>query len=211
MLYAYNTTHDRILATPQAIGICPSCNQSLIAKCGHINIWHWSHRTKEPLCNYQPETEWHMQWKQTALNCGNDIEVRIGNHITDILNNNNNRLIELQNSSINVGDIIDRCEVFKHYGFMVDWIFNRISKYENEQLYFTRKEKYWTFKQKWQKKLLRFLFNDDLYPKYGRVWFDIGESHPLFLIRKLYSSGGGWGKFAARFSPIYKIRYVVVD
>jgi len=211
MLYAYNITHDLIPATPHTNGICPSCNQPLIAKCGQINIWHWSHKSKEPLCNYRPETEWHLKWKQDALKFGNEVEVHIGNHISDILNKNSKRLIELQNSAIDPIEIIDRCEVFKQYRYMVDWIFNLSTKYENEQLLFAQHEGYHTFKQKWQKKLLWFLFNDDLYPKYGRVWIDIGEAFHLFLIKKLYSSGGGWGKFANRHSPISKIQFAEVD
>ncbi len=207
MLLALGSHGKMTQATPQETGWCPSYNGQLIPKCGHINIWHWAHKNNEESCNYKPESEWHLKWKTDALAHGNDIEIKIGNHISDILNRNSNRLIELQNSSLGVDEMIDRCEVFSKNKHMVDWIFNFRPKYQNDQLNFIQNDGYHTFKQKWQKKVLWFLFDEALHPKYGRVWLDIGEINDMFLIHKLYSTGGGWGRFAKRDSPITRIRF----
>ena len=131
MLYAVDEHGNKIRAYKNGGGWCPTCNNKLIAKCGRILIDHWSHRSNELLCNYKNETEWHLKWKLNAVDNGHDVEVRIGKHITDIINLNSKRLIELQNSNISVDDIIDRCEVFKQNNYMVDWIFNLNKKFLN--------------------------------------------------------------------------------
>jgi competence protein CoiA len=51
-------------AQPKLAGLCPACDQAMIAKCGDINIWHWAHkgrRTCDPW--WENETEWHRSWK----------------------------------------------------------------------------------------------------------------------------------------------------
>ena len=34
---------EKILANPKEKAICPICNSEVIAKCGSIKVWHWSH------------------------------------------------------------------------------------------------------------------------------------------------------------------------
>src|SRR5262249_54087915 len=43
---------------------CPVCGDAMIAKCGEIRDWHWSHRVTRT-CDrwWEPETEWHRNWK----------------------------------------------------------------------------------------------------------------------------------------------------
>lgn len=45
-------------------GICPCCNSELMARCGDVNINHWSHKGKRN-CDiwWENETEWHRYWK----------------------------------------------------------------------------------------------------------------------------------------------------
>lgn len=52
-------------AQPGISGECAGCGSSMVAKCGEVKIWHWSHkgtRTCDPW--WENETEWHRSWKQ---------------------------------------------------------------------------------------------------------------------------------------------------
>ena len=47
-------------------GLCPICQQPVIAKCGKFKINHWAHKSLEHCDNWwENETEWHRQWKNT--------------------------------------------------------------------------------------------------------------------------------------------------
>ncbi len=56
--------NKKLKANPARKGICPHCNSEVIAKCGRIKIWHWSHKSRN-LCDpwWENETEWHRSWK----------------------------------------------------------------------------------------------------------------------------------------------------
>jgi competence protein CoiA len=45
-------------------GKCRFCGDAMIAKCGQLRVWHWSHRVTRT-CDpwWEPETEWHRDWK----------------------------------------------------------------------------------------------------------------------------------------------------
>ena len=51
-------------ATKDATGLCQVCGYELIAKCGEINVHHWSHKSKRN-CDpwWENESEWHRAWK----------------------------------------------------------------------------------------------------------------------------------------------------
>jgi hypothetical protein len=51
-------------ALPGLSATCPSCGNAMIAKCGQLRVWHWSHRGTRT-CDrwWEPETEWHRTWK----------------------------------------------------------------------------------------------------------------------------------------------------
>ncbi len=117
MLYALNSKNEKVKATPRAKSICPLCGESLIAKCGSIKSWHWSHQRNDCDSWYEPETEWHLGWKR--LVDSQYTEVVMSNHRADIIGNNG-LVIELQNSPISVEEIQKR-EQF--YGNMI-WVFN---------------------------------------------------------------------------------------
>lgn len=50
---------------PGLIGKCLCCNNSVIARCGGIRTWHWSHKAKL-VCDpwWENQTEWHRAWKE---------------------------------------------------------------------------------------------------------------------------------------------------
>jgi competence protein CoiA len=81
MLMAYSNG-QYVKATPHIQAECPHCHEHVIPKCGEIKIWHWAHKAK---CIYhtEPETEWHLQWKELALKHEAKVEVRFDEHIAD--------------------------------------------------------------------------------------------------------------------------------
>jgi hypothetical protein len=55
---------ERIEATPKAVAACPACGEAMVAKCGSVLAWHWSHRARTH-CDrwWETETAWHRDWK----------------------------------------------------------------------------------------------------------------------------------------------------
>jgi len=104
------------LAKPSAKGVCPTCGGEVIAKCGEIVSWHWAHKKCDCDPWYEPESEWHIQWKQQFPAAWQ--EVTIGKHRADVKTPSG--VIELQNSSLSSGAIHKREEF---YGRML-WIVN---------------------------------------------------------------------------------------
>lgn len=110
-------------AEPKTKGVCPLCEEPVYSKCGEINIWHWAHY-KDESCDdwYEPETEWHKNWKLIfgKENCEIIIRKNKVKHIADI-QTKENVIIELQNSPIQK-PIIRRRETF--YGERMIWVIN---------------------------------------------------------------------------------------
>jgi competence protein CoiA len=106
----------RQLATPGAVGACPSCGARLIAKCGKVYAWHWAHEACDCDPWSEPEGRWHRGWKQ--LFPAEWREVVIRDHRADLRVPGG--VIELQHSSISAGEIEER---ERFYGRMV-WVVN---------------------------------------------------------------------------------------
>jgi len=117
MIYAIDN-EKRITPSPKKIAKCPICNSEVRAKCGKINVWHWSHLNKEDCDDwYEPESEWHKKWKEEfPMECQ---EFTMGKHRADI-RTKNRWIIELQNSRISSEKIIER-EIY--YRRMI-WLLN---------------------------------------------------------------------------------------
>ena len=100
MLYA----KDKAMATPGARSQCPVCDGELIAKCGEIVCWHWAHVSADCDPWAEPETEWHVKWK----NCFplHMQEVVVASHRADVLIGTH--AIEFQHSPISSSEIRDR-------------------------------------------------------------------------------------------------------
>jgi hypothetical protein len=153
MLYAYNDKNEKITATPNQNAICILCSEEVISKCGTINVWHWAHKNNTECDSWsEGETPWHIEWKsffpkenqEIVINkcvseyCYNSkettgrpghapcnhndcVDCEYKKHIADIYINN--KIIELQNSSISTEEIAER-ELF--YNNMC-WIFNGLT------------------------------------------------------------------------------------
>lgn len=122
MLFAI-INNDKVEAKPKTIGVCPLCERTVFSKCGELNVWHWAHH-KDESCDswYEPETEWHKNWKLIfgKENCEIIISKDGVRHIADI-RTKENVIIELQNSPI-PKPIIRKRENF--YGERMIWVIN---------------------------------------------------------------------------------------
>jgi competence CoiA-like predicted nuclease len=146
MLFA-TVNGEKVEAVPKTTGTCPLCERTVFSKCGEINVWHWAHR-KDESCDswYEPETEWHKNWKLTfgKDNCEIVISKDGIRHIADIFTNDS-VVIELQNSPIQK-PIIRRRENF--YGERMLWVINgkhfkhnfliHSSRLDNDEEYYRR-------------------------------------------------------------------------
>ena len=217
MLYAINSDSAKILATPKAHGTCPGCRADLIAKCGSIITWHWSHKWI-PDCDswYESESNWHLAWK--AIADPNNCEVVIENiaipgelryHRADIVSTTV-VIIELQHSSLDPDTVTERETFYKKMIWLIDAtpFIERIS-FRNKGNYHTFR---WDHIRKWMLSI-----NAPLY-------WDIGDEYPeqLFHVKKLNSNqsagyhvahnihgrtfgykvkgipAGGWGYFVSK-------------
>lgn len=90
-------------AAPALKGQCPHCNSTMVAKCGTLRVWHWSHQAVIE-CDrwWEPETEWHRDWKNKfPIDWQEKIQWAVDGekHIADV-KTARHRVIEFQNSSI---------------------------------------------------------------------------------------------------------------
>ena len=102
------------MASPGAGGTCPSCGAALVPKCGSIVSWHWAHKASD--CDHwsEPESQWHIDWKQLFPKAWQ--EVSFGPHRADV--GTRNGIIEFQRSSISADEIAER---ERFYGKMI-WV-----------------------------------------------------------------------------------------
>ncbi|MCS4435877.1 competence protein CoiA [Aquiflexum gelatinilyticum] len=126
MKYAF-VNGDKIEAVKGATGICPSCGSELIAKCGEININHWSHKgTRNCDIWWENETEWHRQWKNRFPAGWQEIVHFDGKgekHIADI-KTHKDWVLEFQHSFINSDERNSRN---KFYSKLV-WVINGLRR-----------------------------------------------------------------------------------
>jgi len=193
MLYA-NTSLGKEKAHPKQRGICPFCYNSVIAKCGKINIWHWAHEVNSDCDIWSDgETEWHLQWKREFPQSKIEVVLVRGKekHIADV-QLDGGLVIEFQHSPLSVQDIQER-EHF--YGNMV-WVFDISSSMKKEYYYDVEihtarfnirdKDGYKTFRWKHPKKSIAYT----TCPTY----LDLGNGN-LFHLKKMHKETpcGGWG------------------
>lgn len=183
MLFALNEKAGRIEPSPGKRAICPICKREVIAKCGEIITWHWSHLNLSECDSWsEPNNEWHYTWKKRfpAKRC----EVLIENRVADIVTANN-EVIKLQKSYISPYDIKKRENFFKN----MIWVFNVSDSINNIEFKrdFQKADGYATFRWKYPKKHVAYTSKPTI--------LDTGEE--LFILKKMYKSTpcGGYGNF----------------
>ena len=180
MLYALNSG-ERIKASPGLAASCPECRDSLLPKCGHIRVWHWSHRIFSAGCVNEPESQWHLMWKLKVKE--KFCEVKIDEHRADIVGNGG-VVIELQRSSISVDEIKAREEA---YAKMI-WLFDASQFEGNIDMRFRGSHD--TFRWKWPRKSIWYVRKP--------MFWDFGQNC-IFHVKRLYQDVpcGGWGHFCS--------------
>jgi hypothetical protein len=171
---------DRILATPGAQGVCPSCDAVLLAKCGEIVVWHWAHvaRGREDCDPWsEGETVWHRDWKRRApADC---VEVVMGAHRADI--KIGGRVIELQHSALSPAAIREREQFYPD----LLWVWDATAAFRGQRLALRDRGGYVTFTWTFPRQSLAACRQP--------VWLDLGDR--LLAVKKLYPGGTlrGWG------------------
>ena len=113
---------ERILATPEAKGICPVCDAELIPKCGEIKAWHWAHKSLRDCDTWaEPEGDWHYGWKKLAGLENTEVVIKKDDrvHRADI-KTPGGLVIELQHSPLSTADVRDREDFYKNMIWVVD-------------------------------------------------------------------------------------------
>lgn len=113
---------EKLEAQPKLKGTCRNCGGEMVAKCGRVKVWHWSHKSQPP-CDpwWESETEWHRNWKDNFPKEWQEIihqdTVTGEKHIADV-KNPFGLVIEFQHSTMPLEEMQAR-EAF--YGEMI-WI-----------------------------------------------------------------------------------------
>jgi len=106
------------------LGTCPWTGLEVKAHVGHIRQY-WAYCGEKPNYNhgYEPESEWHISWKEPIKN--KFCEVIFGNnneHRADILGSNDT-VIEIQHSVIDIRDSKERVRFYREQtGKRVIWV-----------------------------------------------------------------------------------------
>lgn len=114
---------DRCPPTPNVIGKCIGCGEEMIAKCGEIKIWHWSHKGKRK-CDpwWEPETAWHREWKERFPAGWREViqwSAAGEKHIADV-RNASGLVIEFQHSAISAQERTAREAFYEDLIWVVD-------------------------------------------------------------------------------------------
>jgi competence protein CoiA len=110
-------------ARPKLRGQCRDCDAIMIAKCGTVKIWHWSHVGPRN-CDrwWEPETEWHRDWKNEFPEQCQEVPLRAPDaelHVADVITKAGT-VLELQHSPISSGERASRENFYKRMIWVVN-------------------------------------------------------------------------------------------
>ena len=116
-----NVNGKRCTAKPGLKGICLGCELPVIAKCGKIKQWHWSHKADSQCPLNKGETQWHRDWKNRFPTEAQEIFHLAENgerHFADV-KTKNNWVLEFQHSPINDDELTARNDFYKQIAWVV--------------------------------------------------------------------------------------------
>ena len=205
MIFANDLFGSKIEAAPGVEGWCPACQEKMIAKCGEIKIWHWSHIGGTDCDDWhEPMTQWHIDWQGNFTFDLQEVVISRGDkvHRADVRLLPSGVVLEFQHSSISTEEIKAR-ELF--YQKMI-WVFDVIEPHAAGRFDVNLKKGFDTFTWKQSKKSIGFCTR--------HVVFDLGNDTVL-SVSKLYPAEssdvsedgysynngkpmGGWGNLQTR-------------
>ena len=105
-------------------GLCPSCGNCVIPKCGEKKLHHWSHKGKLECDPWREnETEWHRTWKgHFPKECQEVVhrdELTGEKHIADV-KTDTGTILEFQHSPIQTEERKSRNDFYKQIVWIVD-------------------------------------------------------------------------------------------
>ena len=111
-------------AQPGLRGTCAYCQSEMIAKCGSVRIWHWSHKSNASCDHWwENEKEWHRTWKNHYPTKWQEIihkDSTTGErHIADI-KTDKEFVIEFQHSAIKSSEVKSREAFYENMVWVVD-------------------------------------------------------------------------------------------
>jgi competence protein CoiA len=204
MIYANDLFGSKIKAEPGVEGWCPACQEKMIAKCGEIKIWHWSHISGTD-CDewHEPMTQWHIDWQENFSFDLQEVVMSRGDtiHRADV-RLSGGVVLEFQHSPISTEEIKAR-ELF--YQKMI-WVFDVIEPYTAGRFRINRKKDFDTFSWKQSKKSISVCTR--------AIVFDLGNDEVL-TVSKMHPATaemlspdkmswvdakpmGGWGRIQKR-------------
>jgi hypothetical protein len=208
VIYANDPFGMKIKAAPGVEGWCPACQEKMVAKCGEIKIWHWSHIGGTD-CDewHEPMTRWHIDWQENfpfdlqevviakpsgSILCEDSDET----HRADV-RLSNGVVLEFQHSPISPEEIKQR-ELF--YQRMI-WVFDVIEPYQAGRFHINRKQGFDTFTWKQSRKSISACARAVVFDLGGEV-FTVSKLYPatastLSSDKMSYNDSkpmGGWGR-----------------
>jgi len=98
MIFALDSSRNRIKANKNIFGVCPNCHNQLIPRCGEVYVHHWAHKKSQECDDWsEAENSWHIYWKE--LFGPESADQVVGDHLVDAIGTNN-IVFEFQYSSI---------------------------------------------------------------------------------------------------------------
>ena len=184
MQYANDDDGNRIEATPDGRGLCPSCDSRVIAKCGGIKVWHWAHMASDCDAWHEDMTQWHIDWQaKFPAECREMVIFQDGDIRRADIALPSGRIIEFQHSPISVEEISER---ERFYGTNMIWVFDITDVCGSGRFSVRNKETHCTFRWKWARTSLAYTRQP--------TFLDMGDGR-LFEMRKMHRTAphAGWG------------------
>ena len=186
MLYALNSSDEKIRATKNVEGWCPQCRGLMVAKMGEINAHHWAHVSSKDCDVWRDgETRWHLAWKSRFPI--DFVERRIDRgdawHVADVLLPDG-IVIEFQHSSISPADIQAREDFYQRVIWVID--------VKDAADRFSFKQDGQEIKFKWEQPRRSFERSN------APCLLDLGDGRMFSVTRWSIGCFFGWGQFATR-------------
>jgi len=109
-------------ALPGLLGTCSICDAVLRPKCGRIRVAHWAHPPGSVDHRWEPESEWHRNWKERfPVECREVVHHASNGerHFADV-KTVHGRVLEFQNSPISEQERRSREELYRPMWWIVN-------------------------------------------------------------------------------------------